>query len=75
MIREGFCQLCGRRFDADPERAHNGNCHDDCLEKLRAGLGICEGDSMPISVTMVRGSGGPKRNTCQMTLDSLKGGQ
>lgn len=34
MIDAGFCSLCGRRFNADPNRKHDGNNHIDCLDKL-----------------------------------------
>jgi hypothetical protein len=30
MIRKGFCMICGRRLDADPDRPNDGEQHDDC---------------------------------------------
>lgn len=34
MINAGFCNLCGWRFDADPDREHNDLHHTDCAEKI-----------------------------------------
>ena len=30
MIGKGFCLICGRRLDADPDRTNDGVQHDDC---------------------------------------------
>lgn len=30
MIGKGFCLVCGRRLDADPDRPNDGAQHDDC---------------------------------------------
>jgi hypothetical protein len=34
MINVGFCNLCGRRFDADPDKEHNNLNHIDCVERI-----------------------------------------
>lgn len=48
MDRKGFCLLCGRRFEADPERPHDGNVHEDCLATLRAVTEECTEDTISI---------------------------
>jgi len=44
MIEKGFCSSCGRRFDADPDRSHDGLMHDDCrrhsFPKILKNLGM-----------------------------------
>ena len=46
MIEEGFCVLCGRRFDADPHRGHDDMEHYDCRDnsKILQNLGISKED-------------------------------
>lgn len=52
MIEEGFCLICGRRLDADPDRQNDGVQHNDCkrqsFPKTLKHLGVSKGDFMEI---------------------------
>jgi hypothetical protein len=50
MIGEGFCQICGRRLDADPDRPNDGKQHLDCkrqnVPKILKNLGVSKEERM-----------------------------
>ena len=44
MIQKGYCSFCGKKFDAEPNRANDGTAHNDCRRNsnILKNLGISE---------------------------------